>query len=408
MLAIGGSGISREDHHLISFTRQVAALSAMERGWEGPPYDTFQLAELLGIDVVARHDLDDARLVSAGGQPRIEFNPRRRRARVRFSVAHEIGHSLFDDYAQRARYRDESQHRSDDWQLEILCNVAAAEFLMPAGALPIREAGDLSLAHLLDQRARFEVSSEALLRRVVKPTDRPACVFAAARLGGSDGFRIDYLVGSRVWRPRVKPGQLVGPESVLTHCTAVGFADHATECWDSEEMMVQAVGVPPYPGDALPRLVGLLEPAVDEGKRDSGLRYVRGDATQPRGDGPVIIAHIVNDRARRWGRTGVRSRPSPALPGHWRPIRRVGLSRTSSPGDSPRYGGGPRKMDREHGRTGRLWRGDATAAALGGASSVPGVRRSYGVRVSRERSHAIDRHRAGRNSLAGRPGSGAR
>jgi O-acetyl-ADP-ribose deacetylase (regulator of RNase III) len=279
-------------------------LTAMEEGWAGPPYDPFQLADALAIEIVARQDLDDARLVSAGGKPRIEFNPQRRPARIRFSVAHEIGHFLFKDYAERIRYRDLSQRRADDWQLEILCNVAAAEFLMPAGALPIRESEDLSLAHLLDQRARFGVSTEALLRRVVKLTDRPACLFAAARLGASEGFRIDYLVGSRAWRPHVMTGQRLSPDSVLSHCTAVGFSDHATERWNDEDLLVQAVGVPPYPGDSYPRLVGLLEPQTDAGLRDVGMRYVRGDAAQPRRDGPTIIAHVVNNRARTWGGRG--------------------------------------------------------------------------------------------------------
>jgi O-acetyl-ADP-ribose deacetylase (regulator of RNase III) len=288
---------------LIERRARELTLTAMEGGWGGPPYDPFQLAEAIGIETVARHDLDDARLVSIGGNPRIEFNPQRRPARVRFSVAHEIGHSLFADYGERPRYRDRAEHRSDDWQLEVLCNVAAAELLMPAGALPISETQDLSLTHLLDQRVRFRVSSEALLRRVVKLTDRPACVFAAARVGGEDGFRIDYVVGSRAWRPRLAAGQLVSYESVLSRCTAVGFSDHATERWTDEDMLVQAVGVPPYPGDVFPRLVGLLEPAAD-GTEEQGLRYVRGDAAEPRGEGPAIIAHVVNDRAQRWGGRG--------------------------------------------------------------------------------------------------------
>jgi len=280
------------------------ALSAMEEGWTGPPYDPFQLADALGIEVVARQDLEDARLVAKNGSPRIEFNPQRRPARIRFSIAHEIGHFLFNDYGERVRYRDMSQRRDDDWQLEVLCNVAAAEFLMPAGAFPIQESEDLSLTHLLDQRARFGVSTEALLRRVVKLTDRPACLFAAARLGGDEGFRIDYLVDSRAWRPHIAAGHHVGPHSILSHCTAVGFSDHATERWFNEEVLVQAVGVPPYPGDTFPRLVGFLEPAGKVSATDVGIRYVRGDASQPPQDGPAIIAHVVNDRARAWGGRG--------------------------------------------------------------------------------------------------------
>lgn len=280
-------------------------LSAMEHGWSGPPFDPFELADHLQIELVARQDLDDARLVTSNGGPRIEFNLARRPARVRFSIAHEIGHFLFPDYGDRVRYRDASERRDDDWQLEILCNIAAAEFLMPIGAFPISEADDLSLAHLLDQRVRFGVSTEALLRRVVKLTDRPSCLFAAARLPDADGFRLDYIVPSRTWAPSLDAGhQVASASSVLARCTAVGFSDEATEEWGEEQLHVQAVGVPPYPGDRFPRLVGLLEPTGGVEARDSGLRYVRGDAAQPRTDGPGIIAHVVNDRARRWGGRG--------------------------------------------------------------------------------------------------------
>jgi Zn-dependent peptidase ImmA (M78 family)/O-acetyl-ADP-ribose deacetylase (regulator of RNase III) len=283
--------------------REVA-LTAMEEGWSGPPYDPFELADALGIELVARQDLDDARLVSVDDRPRIEFNPARPLARARFSIAHEIGHSLFPDYAERVRYRDPSERRGDDWQLEILCNIAAAELLMPAGAFPIAETDDLSLPHLLDQRARFGVSTEALLRRAVKLTDRASCLFAAARLVGNQGFRVDYLVPSRAWAPKFGSGAQLPPNSVLQRCTAVGYADDATESWAGEELHVQAVGVPPYPGDRFPRLVGLLEPVDDADRREPGLHYVRGDAAEPRTTGPAIIAHIVNDRARSWGGRG--------------------------------------------------------------------------------------------------------
>jgi hypothetical protein len=57
-------------------------LEALENGWKGPPFDPFELAERAGVEMVPREDLDDARLVSLPAeQPRIEFNPHRRRGR---------------------------------------------------------------------------------------------------------------------------------------------------------------------------------------------------------------------------------------------------------------------------------------------------------------------------------------
>lgn len=301
------SGVE-EPYAAIEDRARALTLEALEHGWEGPPYDPFYLADVLEIQTVARQDLEDARLVPVeGAKPRIEFNPNRRTARIRFSLAHELGHYLLSDHAEQIRYRDlahgESRTR-DHWQLESICNVAAAELLMPAGAFPLAETADLSLPHLLDLRKTFGVSTEALLRRVVKLTDQPACLFAAARTSDEEGFRIDYIVGSRSWPGGTGAGDRIPADSVLSHCTAVGFSDDDNERWGDTDLHVQAVGIPPYPGDRFPRVVGLLRPAAVVDAPSVGLRYVRGDATEPRGDGTLMIAHVVNRQAQWWGGRG--------------------------------------------------------------------------------------------------------
>jgi hypothetical protein len=51
-------------------------LSALQSGWEGPPFDPFALAEHLRIQVVPNSELLDARTVPVGaGKLRIEYNP---------------------------------------------------------------------------------------------------------------------------------------------------------------------------------------------------------------------------------------------------------------------------------------------------------------------------------------------
>src|SRR3954463_11709232 len=96
----------RDPYAEIARRAREIVLEALEDGWSGPPFDPFELAERAGIETVPREDLDDARLVSpVGGRPLIEFNPHRRPARVRFSVAHELGHVLFSDHRDQVRYR---------------------------------------------------------------------------------------------------------------------------------------------------------------------------------------------------------------------------------------------------------------------------------------------------------------
>jgi Zn-dependent peptidase ImmA (M78 family)/O-acetyl-ADP-ribose deacetylase (regulator of RNase III) len=298
-----GGGRADDPAALIAARACRLALEAMEDGWMGPPFDPFELAEKRGVGLFAREDVADARLVP-GSPPRIEFNPHRHGPRVRFSIAHELAHLLFSDHDEQIQHRG-APASGDAWQLELLCNVAAAELLMPAGAFPQERLDDLSLAHLLDVRTRFGVSTEAVLRRAVRLTDRPAAMFAATRR--EIDARIDYVVPSRAWAAPVKAGYETEPSTSLRRCTAVGHSVTASETWAGTDLRIQAVGVPPYPGHQFPRIVGIVEPVEHVPPPHGRLTYVRGDATNPLGDGAMIIAHVVNDRARSWGGHGFAS-----------------------------------------------------------------------------------------------------
>lgn len=295
---------------LIADRARRIALEAIEGGWRGPPFDPFELASLRGIMVVAHDHVADARLVP-GSPPRIEFNPNRHSARVRFSIAHELAHLLFTDHADGVRYR-EIDPFGDAWQLEMMCNIAASELLMPAGAFPQARIDDLSLTHLLDLRATYGVSTEAVLRRAIRLTGKPAGLFAATRV--DDGARIDYIVASRAWQPRVVSGYRTGIDTMIRRCTAVGFSVDGHEAWAGESLRLQAVGVPPYPSHRFPRVVGLIQPVDSVAPARGALSYVRGDATAPSDTGPMLLVHIVNDRAPRWGGRGFATSLAHTLP----------------------------------------------------------------------------------------------
>jgi hypothetical protein len=295
----------RDPVDVITERAREVVLGAIEEGWRGPPYDPFELAQLMNVPAVPREDLYDARLMPAeGGKVRLEFNPTRPRGRVRFTIAHELAHTFFPDYKKAARYRSGPKSRSDEWQLELLCNVAAAELLMPIGSFQTLEDEPLKIERLMDIRKRFEVSTEALLLRIVRLTARPSAAFAAARVDG-DGpdspFRLDYVIGSRNWSSKLHRGLRIPATSVLAEITAVGFTAKRRESWNGAgEVGVECVGIPPYPGQRLPRVVGLLlaqeaAPAAQE------ITDLVGDATVPRGEGPRLIVHLVNDKTANWG-----------------------------------------------------------------------------------------------------------
>jgi len=299
----------RDPLAVMSARAEELTLEALERGWEGPPYDPFKLAEILHIAVVPRDDVADARTVEGErGKFKIEFNPRRPPARIKFSIAHELAHTFFPDCLERARYRARwTSYRRDDWQLEVLCNLGAAEVLMPKGSfIALRDEG-YELVHLLELRAKFEVSTEALLRRVVELAREPVGCFAVSPRSGR--LRVDYSMFSSSWDPipskKVKPPDV----SVTSECKAIGYTSSGTESWEidgrQQTVKVQAVGLPPYPGEESLRVAGLIRPPSPKGGRRLGnIEYVVGNVLQPQGKDRKIIAHVVNDQAYRWGGSG--------------------------------------------------------------------------------------------------------
>jgi O-acetyl-ADP-ribose deacetylase (regulator of RNase III) len=79
------------------------------------------------------------------------------------------------------------------------------------------------------------------------------------------------------------------------------------ETWSEEfgKFNVECVGIPPFPGNSYPRVVGIATLATkEEKKKVPSINYVKGDASVPRGKGSKIIAHVVNDTARKWGGRG--------------------------------------------------------------------------------------------------------
>lgn len=303
VLALGG----KDADQIVTERAQQIALQAMSEGWSGPPYDPFELAARLGIAVVARDDLYDARLRPDGDRLIIEYNPSRPRGRVRYSVAHELAHTIFPDVSEQVRYRSSEEGRHGDaWQLEMLCNVAAGELLMPAGTFPQLRDEALDIEHLMSLREEYDVSTEALLLRVAKVSEQPATMFAASRIDGErldSPLRVDYWRGTRAWSAPLRRGTRVAKGSAAYECTAVGYTARGDESWpDAGELHVEVVGIPPYPGQRLPRVVGLLRPsrAVTAPAR-ARIEFVTADATRPQGAGPRIIAHVVNDKTPNWG-----------------------------------------------------------------------------------------------------------
>jgi Zn-dependent peptidase ImmA (M78 family) len=290
---------------VITDRAQKIVLEALENGWSGPPYDPFILAELRKIRLVPSQDVVDARTTAnAAGTFTTEFNPSRPRARIRYSIAHEIAHTLFPDCAQAVRHRGFHEDvTADNWQLESLCNIAASEILMPYGTLKKEETEEVTVNIVGSLRKKFEVSSEAVLWRLTRLTDRPCLAFAARR-DSSARYTVDYAVPSRAWRQSIRRGFLLPKNTKAHECTAIGYTTSKTrERWFAAlgEWLVEYLGIPPYPGESFPRVLGIASPLTEQPQDLARINVIKGSALRPRGGGNRIIVQLVNDRARTWG-----------------------------------------------------------------------------------------------------------
>ena len=315
------------------------ALRAIDAGWPGPPFDPVALAEFLSIPTRPSDLVRDARTIPTDDEGiLIEYNPNRPRGRVRFSVAHEIAHTLFQDCAEQVRNRlVHGQMTGDSWQLEALCNVGAAELVMPVATMAISPDGPVSIEALLNERGRFDVSMEALLIRVARASSAALLMFSATRLPSAK-YRFDYTVRAPKLSTAVPSAGAVLPRtSAVAHCVSIGYTASGEEIWGhpGRRVHIECVGIPPYPGEAFPRVAGLAWVNYDTGGARQAtplIRYVRGDATQPR-ESPTLIVHVVNDSTPIWGGSGFAAALRRAYPSSQRSFRRWW---TSTPG--PRLG----------------------------------------------------------------------
>ncbi len=125
---------------------------------------------------------EDAELIpSDDGSVRMRVNRDRPVTRQRFSIGHEIGHTLFPGYETQVQCR---KPRSRDWHdpsdiLEYLCDVASSEFLLPLDRFRTDlVAEQMSAERLLCLATRYNASPEATIRRFLDLTDEPtAAVF---------------------------------------------------------------------------------------------------------------------------------------------------------------------------------------------------------------------------------------
>ena len=276
-------------------------LQAFTKGWNGPPYDIIELSKILGIDVMPNDLVVDARIVpKSRSKLLIEYNPFQKPVRINFSLAHEIGHSLFSDCSETIRNRAKDLE-DDSWELEFLCNIAAAEVLLPYAKF-YKDANNiqLSLDGLIYLANKYNASLEAVFIRFCEVVDKP-CMVLLTQFNEKNELELQYnLKSESCILEDVKDGFVIPKHSKAYECVKAGWTSHQMEEWQifkGDKYRVFSIGLPPIRKHTAPRVGIFIVPEHLDVVALNEIYMINGDATEPRGSGNKIIAQVVNTSA---------------------------------------------------------------------------------------------------------------
>lgn len=112
---------------------RYSGLLIAESGLNEPPFRPHEYAELRGVRWIIDKDMKlEGRLVPLEREFLIEIRKDRSRQRKNFTCAHELAHTFFyEAIPQIKRSHIRASQAQIDREEELLCNIAAAELLMP-------------------------------------------------------------------------------------------------------------------------------------------------------------------------------------------------------------------------------------------------------------------------------------
>ncbi|MCB0721414.1 MAG: ImmA/IrrE family metallo-endopeptidase [Ignavibacteriae bacterium] len=291
---------SNDPIELIKERARSLITTAIDKGWHGPPYNPIELARQLKIDITPNDNVIDARTIPTGKNKfLIEYNPFDRASRINFSIAHELGHFLFSDCSDEIRNRENKEVKKKDkekWELELLCNIAASEILLPYGSF-IEDANktELTLKGLIELADKYKASLEAVMLRFTEVVSKPCGISIATFV--EDELIVDYSKTSRTLKIDIPKGYRIPKNSEAFACIYPGKTSSEQVSWQvfgSNRMKISFIGLPPLPGQMNRRVGVFLVPFQDGEVQDNKIRIEFGDARDPLGQGTKIIAQLVN------------------------------------------------------------------------------------------------------------------
>jgi IrrE N-terminal-like domain len=166
-----------------------------------PPVHLGRLAAQRGVEDILKKDLrcDGTISRTATGSYVICVNRKHPEVRIRFTTAHELGHTFFFDVDPEIRERVRDGNPELNTPLdpeEIMCNYAAAEILMPRRQIAVatKETG-IGAEALLALAKKFKVSTQAITRRVLQTAPARMIVVQWERQAQSATYVSNWICG---------------------------------------------------------------------------------------------------------------------------------------------------------------------------------------------------------------------
>lgn len=199
------NGLEQATNFVIRRAREIVNQLILNKGRQGPPFLAEEMACLQGVRRIERAELGDVDALIVGVQDGyiMKVNAKHSFVRQNFSCAHEIGHTLLYEFEHQ------SSMRSVDFRLprlnirqkdkERLCNMAAAELLMPKDIF-LRYLSQLgtSVGAIEQLSSIFKVSKPAIAVRIAEVSHEPciAVMWRRWQRPRSSGFLLIWLLGS--------------------------------------------------------------------------------------------------------------------------------------------------------------------------------------------------------------------
>ncbi len=219
---------------------------------ETAPVDLPLVASYQGVRAVETVEMNHAgRLVPKGAGFVAQVNAAHPRGKHNFTLGHEVGHALLLQHAHERRLvEDITTGTFDGSEEEYLCDLAAAELLMPMHLLrPMAAELGCSLTTVVELSGRFHASREATARRLVDANLWPCALAlwnwsykpAQARMVGAlrlPGFeelgperklRLQYAVANPDFGQYLHRYLAVEPDGHLMRCFSEGVSVQGTE-----------------------------------------------------------------------------------------------------------------------------------------------------------------------------------